>query len=196
MKILDISREILTAQVYPGDPEPEYTWLTRITEGDECNLSKISMSLHTGTHVDAPYHYIEKGETIEAAQLEKFCGRCTVVTIKGMITGDDMEKILPYCKNKLLLHGDGKAFLTQSAAFVIADSGLELIGTDAISIAAPNEEMRVHKELLCSNVAVLEGLDLRKVKDGEYFLVAFPIKVGKLEAAPCRAVLFVQEYGY
>lgn len=196
MKIYDISREILTSKAYPGDPEPDFSWLCRIDNGDECNLSSIDISSHTATHIDAPYHFIEGGEKINEVPLQKFCGKCNVVTIQGLLTGDDMERILPYCRKKLLLHGDGKAFLTQSAAFVMAESGIELVGTDAISIAMPYEELKVHKELLGGGVMILEGLDLNGIPDGEYILNAFPIKIGALEAAPCRAVLFKQEYGY
>ncbi|MGN0518251.1 MAG: cyclase family protein [Acutalibacteraceae bacterium] len=196
MKLYDISREILTSMVYPGDPEPRVDWVSSIKNGEPYNLSSISMCSHTATHVDAPYHFIEAGERLGDIPLSKFYGACTVLTIRGMITGEDMERILPYCKSKVILHGDGKALLTQSAAFVIADSGVELIGTDALSIASPYEEERVHKELLSEGVVILEGLNLNGIEDGEYILSAFPIKTSELEAAPCRAVLFQQEKGY
>ena len=107
-----------------------------------------------------------------------------------------MEKLLPYCKNKILLHGQGKAYISSSAAIVLSESNVSLIGTDALSIAPEFDEEKTHLELAKSSIAVLEGLDLEGIEDGEYVLSAFPIRISKVEAAPCRAILFQQEKGF
>jgi len=196
MLFYDFSREILTAEVYDGDPKPSSRWLSRIEDGSRYNLSEFSMATHTGTHIDAPLHFDEEGEDIASMRITRFYGKCTVVTIDGILTGEDMEQLLPHCAKRLILHSNGNAFLSVSAARVIADSKLVLIGTDAMSIAPPFDEDMPHIELARAGVAVLEGLYLEGVKDGEYTLAAFPLKLGGLEASPCRAVLMQEKKGY
>jgi len=195
MLLYDISTDVLTAQVYEGDPAPTLEYIKSTENGDDYNLSVLNTCMHTGTHVDSPYHYDSDGSKIEDMKLSVFYGKCTVVTIKGILTGEDMERLLPYCKRRLILHGDGEAYLSYSAAVVIADSGICLIGTDGISVSTEFDEYRTHMEFARSNIAVLEGLDLTGIRDGEYTLCAFPIKVKGAEAAPCRAVLMEQEKG-
>lgn len=196
MLLYDISREILSAQVYEGDPKPSYANIKRIADGELYNLSTVSLCTHTATHIDAPLHFDDEGEDIASMRISRFFGKCTVVTIDGILTGDDMEQLLPHCARRLILHSSGKAFLSVSAARVIADSKLVLIGTDAMSIAPPFDERMPHLELARAGIAVLEGLFLDGVEDGEYTLSAFPLKLGGLEAAPCRAVLMREKKGY
>ncbi len=196
MLLYDISSDILTAKVYEGDPKPTLSYIKTTDSGDNYNLSCVSMCNHTGTHIDAPFHFDPDGKKIGDMRLSAFYGKCTVVTIKGILTGEDMEKLLPYCRKRLILHGEGEAYLSLSAAVVIADSDVVLIGTDGLSISTAFDEMRVHMELARQEVAVLEGLDLHGIRDGEYTLCAFPLKVSDAEAAPCRAVLLEQEKGF
>ena len=196
MLLYDISGDIMQAKVYEGDPVPSHNYIKSIDAGDEYNLSEFSMCSHNSTHIDAPYHFDPDGAKIGDMRLSTFYGKCTVVTIKGILTGEDMEKLLPYCKKRLILHGDGEAYISQSAAVVIADSGVVLVGTDGISLSTAFDEMRVHLEFARKGVAVLEGLDLEGIKDGEYTLCAFPIKLSDSEAAPCRAILMEQEKGF
>ena len=196
MLLYDISTDILTAKVYEGDPEPAHQYIKDIESGDEYNLSCFSMCTHNATHIDAPYHFDSDGSKIGDMRLSTFFGKCTVVSIKGILTGEDMEKLLPYCKKRLILHGEGEAYISQSAAVVIADSGVVLVGTDGLCLSTAFDEMRVHLELARKGVAILEGLDLKGVHDGEYTLCAFPLKLSAAEAAPCRAVLMEQEKGF
>lgn len=156
----------------------------------------MNLCTHTGTHIDAPLHYDEEGDDITSLKPSCFCGKCTVVSINGILTGEDMERLLPHCNKRLILHGSGKAFLSVSAARVIADSKLRLIGTDAMSIAPPFDEDMPHLELARAGIAVLEGLFLEGVEDGEYTLSALPLKMKGLEASPCRAVLMREPKGY
>ena len=195
MDFYDISRDILSTPPFDGDITPQVTTVRSIANGDMYNLSQISLSTHQATHIDAPKHFDDDGADIGGLRLSRFYGKCTVVTIKGILTGEDMEELLPHCKSRLILHGSGNAFLTSSAAQVIAESGIKLIGTDAPSIAASFDEMRTHLELARADIAVLENLVLDGVKDGIYTLSAFPIKLSNLEAAPCRAILIDEGKG-
>lgn len=182
---------------FKGDPKTEVEFVKSIDNDDMYNLSRFSMCTHTGTHIDAPFHYDKDGQTIDNIRLATFYGQCTVLTFNDLITGEDMEKILPYCKKRLLIHGNGNSYLLSSAAQVIADSRLVLVGTDAPSISAEFEEDKTHLILARSGVAVLEGLNLENIKDGsDYTLCAFPIRLDGCEAAPCRAILLEQEKGF
>lgn len=189
MKIYDISRNPFLTKVYPGDPEPRVELFQRMEMGDEYNLSGFFMCAHTATHMDAPRHFLQDGNTIESTPLENCIGPCTVVTASGLITGGDIDRLLPTCENRILFKGNGKAFLSQSGAFACADAGILLVGTDAQSIGAYEQERQPHCELLSAGIPILEGLDLSQVPDGRYELVALPLKLTGLEAAPVRAVL-------
>ena len=195
MIIHDISRDTLTTPVYDGDPKPEVEYLKSIENDDVYNLSFIKMTTHSGTHIDAPLHFSEDGSPIDQLRLSTFYGKCTVITVEGILTGEDMERLLPYCKRRILFKGNGKTFLSHSAAIVLAESRVILVGTDAESIATPFDEARPHRELARAGITVIENLNLSAIKDGEYELCAFPVKLAGLEAAPCRAILFEMEKG-
>ncbi len=196
MLLYDISADILTAKVYDGDPAPTHEYIKSIENGDDFNLSRFSMCSHNATHIDAPYHFDPEGQKIDEMRLSTFYGMCTVVSVKGILTGQDMERLLPHCKKRLILHGEGEAFISQSAAVVIADSNIVLVGTDGLCLSTAFDEMRVHLEFARKGIATLEGLDLSGIRDGEYTLCAFPIKLSGSEAAPCRAILLEQEKGF
>lgn len=189
MKIIDISRELFSAPVYPGDPQPYRDQIRRMNMGDMYNLSGFYTGCHSATHVDAPRHFIEDGKTIEELGLEKFTGRCTVVEANGIITGSDIDAILPRLEKMVLFRGEGKAFLDASAAFALSDAGITLVGTDAQSIELESETFPVHKQLLGEEISILEGLELSRVQPGNYLLIAFPLLLSGSEASPVRAVL-------
>lgn len=195
MIIHDISKDTITTPVYEGDPPTQTEFIRSFENGDSFNLSTISMTTHAGTHIDAPLHFCPDGNPINKIRLNTFYGKCTVVSVDGILTGEDMERLLPYCKRRILFRGKGKTFISHSAAIVLTSSRVVLVGTDAESIAPSFDEDRTHLELARAGIAVLENLDLRGIEDGEYDLCAFPIKLGGLEAAPCRAILFEQEKG-
>ena len=163
MKIIDISRELISASVYPGDPAPHREILRRMEQGDMCNLS------------------------------ERFYGPCTVVDAVGLITGADIDRIIGSCQKKILFRGNGEAFLTQSAAFALSEAGVELVGTDAQSVAAAGDETAPHVGLLGAGIIALEGLDLTNAEPGEYILCAFPVYLAGAEASLTRAVLLKEE---
>ena len=190
MKIYDISRSLQSAEVYPGDPAPKLERVRTIgVDGSLYNLTTLFACCHNATHIDAPLHFIEGGATTEEIPLERLMGKCTVISASGILTGEHMDQILPYCAENVLFKGGGKAFLSASAAFALADAGINLVGTDAQSIAPPNEAARAHIELLQRDLVILEGLDLSAVPDGNYYLTVLPLKIEGVEGAPARAIL-------
>ena len=195
MIIHDISRDTINTPVYDGDPETRAERIKSIDKGDGYNLTEISMSVHSGTHIDAPLHFCEDGQSIDNIRLNTFFGKCTVISVSGILTGEDMERLLPYCKRRVLFHGEGKTFISHSAAIVLAESRVVFVGTDAVSIAPSFDEEKTHRELARAGIAILENLNLSAIDDGEYDLCAFPVKLGGLEAAPCRAIILEQEKG-
>lgn len=190
MKIFDISRDILSAEVYPGDPEPRLKKVAEIEKGAEYNLSEISMCLHNGTHIDAPLHFFSDGSDISSVDPTAFVGPCVVVEVpEGIITGAIVERYFPRNTKRIIIKSNGKAFLHETAATILSVLGCYLVGTDAQTIETAESGGRTHRALLADNIAILEGLDLKNIKEGDYFLVAPPLKIEGAEAAPCRALL-------
>lgn len=194
MRWIDISADLLTAPVYPGDPRPYVEEVSRIENGDECNLSAMYACLHAGTHADAESHFIEDGKTIEEMPLDSYIGECLVVDFgPGLITGEEIDRYVPEGTQRLLIKGCGRAFLMEHAADELSFMGLKLVGTDASSVGGENNQRRVHSALLGGNTAILEGLNLQHVKPGRYFLVAPPVRIDGADGAPVRALL-LQEH--
>jgi arylformamidase len=189
MEIIDISKDLLTAEIYPGDPEPNVSFIRQIENGDSCNLSVLFTCLHTGTHVDAPLHFLEDEAGIDELPLDAFIGPCTVLEMPdGPITGATVNRRFPAAE-RILIKGGGSAYFMKSAAYEAVTTGIKLIGTDACSVGSAADERGPHTAFLSEGVAVLEGLDLSKVSPGEYFLFAPPIKIGGRDGAQTRAVL-------
>lgn len=194
MDIIDISRDMLRCDIYPGDPEPRMEQVSSMSKGDSCNLAAIYAGLHTGTHVDAPLHFIEKGSSIDKQPLSHFIGPCVVIGVPpGPITADYVERKFPRGEERILVKGEGFAYFMDSAAMELAMYKTKLIGTDSLSVGISGSQSGVHRAFLREGIAILEGLDLSKVEPGEYFLMAQPLKIGGAEAAFCRAVL-VSDY--
>ena len=190
MNIIDISTDLLTAKVYDGDPVPKLQRLNRMDCGDEFELSALYASLHTGTHIDAPLHFIDDGASIDSIDLERFIGPCTVIELpEGVIAGVTIEQLFPKNCKRLLIKSGGKARFMAGAAEDACQTGLELIGTDGLSIGSKEEDGFVHRAFLSHNIPIMEGLDLSNVNPGEYFLMALPIKISGAEASFARAVL-------
>ena len=106
MKLIDITRELTKAPVYPGDPAPKLHPLSRISLGDVCNTTAISACLHNGTHMDAPRHFFPEGDAIPDVSLDACIGECTVVECNGLLLGDAAEELLPRLKKRVLFKGD------------------------------------------------------------------------------------------
>ena len=162
-----------------------------IRAGDRCNLNGFYTCLHTATHIDAPLHFLDGGKSIDNFLPELFIGECLVVEAPpGPITGAYAEEHFPFngCE-RLLIKGNGLSYLMESSAYYIADSSIKVIGTDAPSIGNHGSNDVIHRALLSQDIPIIEGLDLSEVEPGRYFLMAQPLKISGVEAAPCRAVL-------
>ena len=200
MKIYDISQEVFTCQVYPGDPAPEKKLLNSMENGDLYNLSQFGMCAHNGTHIDAPAHFLKDGKTVEALDLNMFVGLAYVAEHQGSVSGADAEAMLKIAKKenleaskRILIKGDAE--VSEEAAKVFASSGLLLLGNESQSVGPEDAPMEVHRTLLSANVTLLEGIRLADVREGVYFLNAAPLNLGGLEGSPCRAVL-VEEMNF
>ena len=189
MKIYDLSKEIMGTKPYEGDPLPVISKLATLKK-DGYNLSSISMCLHSATHVDAPLHFIDKGSDVASLPLDSFVGECVVMTVPNRPLDAMFFMRYPKCE-RLLLKGQGE--LTESGIGYLYNSGVKLIGTDRESIGSPSDECSVHTAILGYKIAVIENLDLSKVPDGQYTLIAAPLKIKGAEAAPCRALLLDNE---
>lgn len=191
MKIVDISQEIFGCKVYPGDPAPERQLVSSIEGGDLYNLTCFNMCAHNGTHIDAPFHFIKDGETVESIPLEKFVGPCFVAEHEGTLTAEDAAGIIGRAggdtAKRILIKGN--ATVSYEAAKVFADKGIYLLGNESQTIGPENAPMQVHKELLNKGVVLLEGVRLEKADEGEYLLNAAPLNLAGADGAPCRAIL-------
>ena len=194
MKIYDISQEVFGCMVYPGDPSPKKETLCSIEKGDLYNLTAFSMCAHNGTHIDAPFHFLRNGKTVEEISLERMVGYSFVATHAGDLLTADAEYILKKAKNfgaeaakRILIKGN--ATITLSAAEIFAKADVHLLGVESQSVGPENAPMAVHLVLLKKEVVLLEGLRLSEVEEGVYFLCAAPLALTASDGAPCRAIL-------
>ena len=198
MKIYDISQEVFSCQVYAGDPMPEKKLLCSMEKGDLYNLTAFSMCAHNGTHIDAPFHFIKDGKTVDSISLDTFIGMAYVVEHHGIVSGEDAAGILEKAKNqnlqaakRILIKGDAE--VSAEAAKVFAEEGIFLLGNESQTVGPENAPMEVHLILLGANVVLLEGIRLLEVSEGCYFLNAAPLNLSGADGSPCRAVLIDNE---
>ena len=189
MKIYDITQELFSCVVYPGDPAPQRQILNDMHRGDLYNLTAFSMCAHNGTHVDAPYHFIQDGKTVDRLPLETFVGDCFVAHFRGEVTAAAARQILEKAgaARRILIAGD--AVVTLAAAEVFSQSDICLLGNESQTVGPPEAPMQVHKLLLGKGIAFLEGVVLKDVPEGSYFLSAAPLNISGADGAPCRAYL-------
>ena len=189
MKIYDISQEIFSCTVFPGDPAPRKQTLCTTAKGDLYNLTAFSMCAHNGTHIDAPFHFLPDGKTVEQMALETFVGPCWVSRHSGNVTARDAEAILEQAAGAERILIAGPAVVTAEAARVFADSGIRLLGNESQTVGPEDAPMEVHKILLSRDIVLLEGVVLKNVPQGTYFLSAAPLNLAGSDGAPCRAIL-------
>jgi len=194
MKLYDISQEVFTCAIFPGDPAPERKIMLNINDGAVCNLTALQMCAHNGTHIDAPYHFINEGKTVEQVPLEKFVGLCYVAEHDGVVTKEDAQEILDKANvcnqeaaKRMLIKG--KAEISAAAARVFVGADVVLVGNESQTVGPENAPMEVHLILLGAEVVLLEGIRLANVPEGTYLLNAAPLNLGGADGAPCRAVL-------
>jgi arylformamidase len=194
--IYDISQELFSCRVWPGDPAPAREVLADMGKGDTINLTALSMCAHNGTHLDAPAHFIKDGKTVDRLDPAAFLGDCYVARHEGEVTADDAVVILEkaaevHASERILIAG--KATVTEAAARVFVGAKVKLIGNESQTVGPENAPMAVHLILLGADVVLLEGLVLAHVPEGKYFLTAAPINLGGCEGSPCRAMLVGEE---
>ena len=198
MKIYDISQEVFSCQVYPDDPTPEKNIIKSMENGEVYNLTAFSMCAHNGTHIDAPFHFIKDGKTVDEICLEAFVGMSYVAEHHGILDGDDAVEILkrakehnPEAAKRILIKGNVEVSL--DAAMIFASSGILLLGNEPQTVGPQNEPMAVHLVLLGANVVLLEGIRLSEVSEGVYFLNAVPLNLSGTDGSPCRAILIATD---
>jgi arylformamidase len=207
MRTYDITLTITPNMiVWPGDPKVSIQRTSNMDSGDNANVSQISMSCHTGTHVDAPHHFLNDGKTVEDLSLDLLVGRAYVLYLPevNQITASVLRyaeipprtrRLLFKTKNSELWKNGQHEFksdfvaLSVDAAEWLVDRNVRLVGIDYLSIAPYNLGTPVHTILLDAGVVVIEGLDLSNVTPGRYTLHCLPLKLGGADGAPTRCVL-------
>jgi len=205
MKYYDISLNLSSETVsWLNSPPFELIERKRMSRGDRNNSSALKMSAHSGTHLDAPFHFVPDGTAIDSLPLDLFIGPALVQAVEAerYITREHVEaldlrgesRVLFKTKNSRLLHQsnydpDFIAFSVE-AAEALVERGVRLVGLDYLSVAhAGEEQVPVHRAFLDHGVILLEGVDLSEIKPGRYELICFPIRLSGSDGAPCRAVL-------
>jgi arylformamidase len=185
--------------IYAGDPGVSRELAKSIERGDAANVSRLELGAHTGTHVDAPCHFIPGGAAAEDLPLEPFVGPCVVVdatAASATIEADslelppDAERVLFKTANSRLWERESFTpdfvRLGASAAHALVERGVRLVGIDYLSLGTPE----AHVALLGRGVGVVEGLDLRGVDPGSYVIACLPVKIAGSDGAPARALLW------
>lgn len=207
MRIYDISLTITPDMpTWPGDPGIVIERAEKIEEGAQSNTTRLEMSAHTGTHVDAPYHFVAEGKTVETLDLRVLTGRAYVLHLPEVetITAEIMDgagipprtrRILFRTRNSDYWTKGEKAFQRDFAAIsadgaeYLVDRGVKLVGVDYLSIAPFTEPVDTHKTLLKAGVVIVEGLDLSEVSQGRYAFYCLPLKILGSDGSPARAIL-------
>jgi len=192
-------------QVYPGDIRPELKPLASIDHGDLANMLELRLGSHTGTHVDVPRHFLRNGKNLDQVSLDQFWGRAKVfqLLVKEKI---DREKIanLDIQANDIILFKTKNSelwgvkefqrdfvYLTVEAAEYLVEKKVKAVGIDYLSIEKfKSKSHPTHTTLLKNGIVILEGINLKDVSPGEYFLFFFPLKLKGADGSPVRAVLF------
>lgn len=198
--IYDISNELFSAKVFPGDPVPEKEPVLSIEKGDVCNLTHLELGSHNGTHMDAPRHFYKNGRAIDELELSKCVGPCTVLEHHGLLTEREIESIAAFSQKRLLIKGD--IIITAGAAKALVKYGFLFIGVEGLTVGAPQPEVTVESDLSTdppiihrilldpsAEIVIAENLNLTQTPVGEYLLVCVPLKIEGLDGAPCRPIL-------
>lgn len=208
MKIFDISLTLSPdLPVWPGDMPFELEQVDSIEAGADANVSRLSTSVHIGTHVDAPHHFLNDGRTVESLPLEVLTGPCyvtqlpdgieaiTAESLDGMSLPSNSVRILFGTRNsRLWAHGENEfqkdfVAISEDGAEWLVERGIRLVGLDYLSVAPYTDSVPTHKILLQAGVVAVEGLDLSAVPRGFYELYCLPLKLQGSDGAPARAIL-------
>ena len=207
MRIYDITLGIKPGMpVWPGDPPVELEAVSRMEDGAENNLSRLACSVHTGTHVDAPRHYVQDGAAIDDLSLKTLIGRAYVFHLPrvNVITAEVLGNAgIPSRTRRVLFRtrnskqwAEGKPFskdyvaLDESGAAWLAQRGVQLVGVDSLSVGPyARSGHAVHRTLLEKGIVVVEGLNLHGVPKGRYSLTCLPLRIIGSDGAPARVIL-------
>lgn len=201
MKLYDISMTVSETMTVYKNIEANRPILSVIKDQGGVHESRLSLNLHTGTHIDAPLHMIASGKKITDYPLETFVRPCTVLDltdVKDKITAGDLEKKAIVAGDFLLLKtrnsktddfDPGFVYLDASGAEYLASKGIVGVGIDSLGIERSQPDHKTHKTLLSKQIAILEGLRLQGIEAKSYLLLALPLKIENGEASPVRAVL-------
>jgi arylformamidase len=205
--IYDISLPISeNLPVWPGDPPVQIRQVMRLDRGDEMTLTRLEMGAHTGTHVDAPAHFVVGGVTVDTLDLEVLIGPALVVHVPGAgaLSSEVLDRLaIPPGTRRLLFrtrnsdlwaHGrtdfcEDFVAITEDGARWLVDCGVRLVGVDYLSVSSYRDPIPPHLVLLRAGVIALEGLNLSAVAPGTYHLVCLPLRIQGAEGAPARALL-------
>lgn len=192
MKYIDITQTITDRmKVYSTDPSVKIKPFKSLKKGNSCNLLELNFGSHTGTHIDAPSHILNRAETLDDIKIEDLFCKVVVVDTQAFFKKDFFRHIKPKRVTGLLLRsGKAQARLTVDAAKSLVDNKMRLVGTDQLSIEKSLDKYHpVHRVLLGNNIIILEDLNLKKVKSGFYNLICLPLKIKQADGAPARVVL-------
>ena len=208
MTIFDISLPVSPAiPVWPDDPQVVLRRTMSLDDGDGVNVSHLSCSVHTGTHVDTPIHFIQGGSGADKLPLDALIGpayvghlgqarEITIADLERMALPPHTQRLLLRTRNSELWAQGTREFtpdyvaLTPEAAEWVVDQGIRLIGVDYLSVQRFHDpEPTTHRTLLSAGVVIIEGLDLSEVQPGTYQLICLPMKLVGSDGAPARAVL-------
>jgi arylformamidase len=208
MTIYDISLTLSPdLPTWPGDPGLELEKFESMDKGAHNNVSRISSSVHVGTHVDAPYHFLNDGSTVEQLPLEVLTGPCYVTQLPDGVEAltaevldrteitSEMKRVLFGTRNShLWARGESKfqtdfVAITEDGAEWLVERGVQLVGVDYLSVAPYGDSVPTHTVLLKAGIVVVEGLNLSNVVRGFYDLYCLPLKLANCDGAPARAIL-------
>jgi arylformamidase len=210
MRIYDVSVPVSAATpTYPGDPGIEITHWLRLANGDAANVSLINFGLHSGTHVDAPAHFIEGGARVDSLSLDSLLGEVEVIEVGDHVGIIDKSFVAENCAHgsqRILFKTRNSAFWSEpdqrfhedyvaidpEAARWLVDAGVKLVGIDYLSVEKfGSDGFQTHLAFLSQGVVIVEGLDLRAVPGGIYELLCLPLRIagGGGDGAPARVIL-------
>jgi arylformamidase len=206
MDWIDITITLRSGLVtWPGDPEIKIARVLDLEKGDAANVSKLDMGAHTGTHMDAPLHFLRNGKSLEELPLSAAMGPARVIEINDP-EAIKPEEIMPHAleKNERILFKTKNSqrdwtqapfmedfvHISTAAGRFLVECGIQTVGVDYLSVAGyKKNEAELHRLLLGAGIWIIEGLNLSQVQAGRYELICLPIKIANSDGAPARALL-------
>ncbi len=202
---IDVSMPLRNGMtVWPGDPPPRFQQTAWIEKGDLCNVTRMDVSVHTGTHMDAPRHFLPDGAGMETMPLEAVLGPALVVETRHPVSIEPGELPVPLAQGGRILFktlnsardlldqpfAEDFVFISRAAARRLAEAGIRAVGVDYLSVGGFRQDLlETHEILLEAGIWIIEGLDLRRVEPGAYELACLPLKIIGSDGAPARAAL-------